>query len=129
MFPAFSRMQDEPARILGALNRVNQVIAAIAFPTLAGLAILAPEFTTVVLGVEVGRYGRGDPCPRARGYGVGVAAGELQRSLRARLLAFDHVGGLGCARVDGGGDPGRVPIRTDRDGRGAHRPDASASKR
>ena len=50
MFPAFSRMQNEPARILGALNRINQVIAAIAFPTLAGLAILAPEFTAVVLG-------------------------------------------------------------------------------
>jgi O-antigen/teichoic acid export membrane protein len=50
MFPAFSRMQAEPARILGALNRVNQVIAAISFPTLAGLAILAPEFTKVVLG-------------------------------------------------------------------------------
>ena len=50
MFPAFSRMQDEPARIMAALNRVNQVIAAIAFPTLAGFAILAPEFTSVVLG-------------------------------------------------------------------------------
>lgn len=50
MFPTFSRMQDEPTRILGALNRVNQVIAAIAFPSLAGLAILAPEFTAVVLG-------------------------------------------------------------------------------
>ena len=50
MFPAFSRMQDEPARILGALNRINQVLAAIAFPTLTGLAILAPEFTAVVLG-------------------------------------------------------------------------------
>jgi O-antigen/teichoic acid export membrane protein len=50
MFPAFSRMQDEPARIMAALNRVNQVIAAIAFPTLIGFAILAPEFTSVVLG-------------------------------------------------------------------------------
>jgi O-antigen/teichoic acid export membrane protein len=50
MFPAFSRMQDEPARIMRALNRINQVIASIAFPTLAGLAILAPEFTAVVLG-------------------------------------------------------------------------------
>ena len=50
MFPAFSRMQNEPARILRALNRVNQVLAAIAFPTLTGLAILAPKFTTVVLG-------------------------------------------------------------------------------
>lgn len=50
MFPAFSRMQDEPTRILAALNRINQVLAAIAFPTLAGLAILAPEFTSIVLG-------------------------------------------------------------------------------
>jgi O-antigen/teichoic acid export membrane protein len=50
MFPAFSRMQDEPGRILGALNRVNKTLAAIAFPTLTGLAILAPEFTAVVLG-------------------------------------------------------------------------------
>jgi O-antigen/teichoic acid export membrane protein len=50
MFPAFSRMQDEPARILSALNRVNQVIASLALPTLAGLAVLAPEFTAVVLG-------------------------------------------------------------------------------
>ncbi len=50
MFPAFSRMQDEPARIRAALNRINQVIASIAFPMLAGLAILAPEFTSVVLG-------------------------------------------------------------------------------
>jgi O-antigen/teichoic acid export membrane protein len=50
MFPAFSRMQDEPSRIMAALNRVNQVIAAIAFPTLIGFAILAPEFTSVVLG-------------------------------------------------------------------------------
>jgi O-antigen/teichoic acid export membrane protein len=50
MFPAFSRMQTEPARILAALNRVNQVIAAIAFPMLTGLAILSPEFTAVVLG-------------------------------------------------------------------------------
>jgi polysaccharide transporter, PST family len=50
MFPTFSRMQDEPARILAALNRINQVLATIAFPSLAGLAILAPEFTAVVLG-------------------------------------------------------------------------------
>jgi PST family polysaccharide transporter len=50
MFPTFSRIQDEPARILAALNRVNQVLAAIAFPILTGLAILAPEFTAVILG-------------------------------------------------------------------------------
>jgi O-antigen/teichoic acid export membrane protein len=50
MFPAFSRMQDEPARITSALNRINQALAAITFPALAGLAVLAPEFTALVLG-------------------------------------------------------------------------------
>lgn len=50
MFPTFSRMQDEPQRILSALNRINQVVASIAFPSLAGLALLAPELTSVVLG-------------------------------------------------------------------------------
>ena len=52
MFPTFSRMQHEPARILSALNRINQVLAAIAFPTLTGLAVLAPEFTQLVLGAK-----------------------------------------------------------------------------
>jgi O-antigen/teichoic acid export membrane protein len=50
MFPALSRMQDEPERIRVAWNRVNQVVAAIAFPTLAGLAILSTEVTRVFLG-------------------------------------------------------------------------------
>jgi PST family polysaccharide transporter len=50
MFPTFSRMQDEPRRIMNALNRINQVVAAISFPALGGLAVLAPEFTDLVLG-------------------------------------------------------------------------------
>ena len=87
MFPAFSRMQDEPARILRALNRVNQVIAAIAFPTLTGLAILAPEFTSVVLG---SKWAGTDEVIRVlaiAGMALALQRGELQRSLRARLHA------------------------------------------
>lgn len=49
MFPAFSRMQDTPDRILYAWTRINQVVVAIALPSLAGLFVLAPEFTDVVL--------------------------------------------------------------------------------
>jgi hypothetical protein len=54
-------MQDEPTRILAALNRINQVLAAIAFPTLTGLAILAPEFVLaeilLIVGVVVAAVG------------------------------------------------------------------------
>ena len=91
MFPAFSRMQDEPARILAALNRVNQVIAAIAFPTLTGFAILAPEFTSVVRGAEMEGTESESVC-----LSIGGMVLALQRVnysvLRARLLTLDHVG-------------------------------------
>ena len=43
MFPTFSRMQDEPARIMGALNRINQVIASIAFPPWPALPSSLPS--------------------------------------------------------------------------------------
>ncbi len=52
MFPALSRIQDQPARIAAAWFRVNQVVAAVAFPALTGLVILAPEFQEVVLGAK-----------------------------------------------------------------------------
>jgi O-antigen/teichoic acid export membrane protein len=110
MFPAFSRMQDEPARILRALNRVNQVLAAIAFPTLTGLAVLAPEFTAVVLGskwegtADVIRVlclaGMALALQRvnfsvlsARGYArliMWVGAGALASTAAAILVAYPH---------------------------------------
>ncbi len=52
LFPAFSRIQDDPDRIRDGWIRVNQVVAAVAFPALIGLAILADEFTQVVLGAK-----------------------------------------------------------------------------
>jgi O-antigen/teichoic acid export membrane protein len=110
MFPAFSRMQDEPARILRALNRINQVLAAIAFPMLTGLAVLAPEFTAVVLGPkwegteEVIRVlaiaGMALALQRvnfsvlsARGYArliMWVATGALVSTVVAILVAYPH---------------------------------------
>lgn len=50
--PAFARMQDEPARIAAAWARVGRIIAAIAVPALAGVAVVAPDFVAVVLGEE-----------------------------------------------------------------------------
>jgi O-antigen/teichoic acid export membrane protein len=48
--PAFSRLQDEPARIADAWARVTRMIAALAVPGLAGLMVVAPDFVDVVLG-------------------------------------------------------------------------------
>jgi O-antigen/teichoic acid export membrane protein len=50
MFPAFSRIQDDPARIAALWVRATRVVAAIAVPALCGLVAVAPDFVRVVLG-------------------------------------------------------------------------------
>jgi O-antigen/teichoic acid export membrane protein len=50
LFPAFSRLQDDPGRLAAAWLRVNRAVAALSMPMLLGLMIAAPEFVTVVLG-------------------------------------------------------------------------------
>ena len=50
LFPAFSRIQDEPGRIASAWLRVNRLVGAISIPALVGLVIVAPDFVPVLLG-------------------------------------------------------------------------------
>ena len=50
LFPAFARMQDEPERMASAWLRVNRLVGAITVPGMLGMAVVAPEFVTVVLG-------------------------------------------------------------------------------
>ena len=50
LFPAFSKIQDDRARIGAMWLRVNRAVAAIAMPGMIGLIIVAPEFVDVVLG-------------------------------------------------------------------------------
>jgi O-antigen/teichoic acid export membrane protein len=49
-FPAFSRIQDDPARIGALWLRVNRLVAALAVPSMLGLMAVAPELVVVVLG-------------------------------------------------------------------------------
>ena len=44
LFPAFSRLQDDPERIGRGWLRVNRVVAAITMPALLGLFIVTPDF-------------------------------------------------------------------------------------
>jgi O-antigen/teichoic acid export membrane protein len=50
LFPAFSRMQGDRARMATAWTRVNRLVSAITVPTMLGLVVLAPDFVPVVLG-------------------------------------------------------------------------------
>jgi O-antigen/teichoic acid export membrane protein len=52
LFPAFSRMQDEPRRMASAWIRVNRLVGAVTIPATLGLVVVAPEFVTAVLGVK-----------------------------------------------------------------------------
>ncbi|MET0600904.1 MAG: MOP flippase family protein [Baekduia sp.] len=50
LFPAFSRIQDEPERIAGGWLRVTRAVASVTVPMLIGIAIVAGDFVDVVLG-------------------------------------------------------------------------------
>ena len=50
LFPAFSKMQDEPERMASAWVRINRLVGTLTIPATLGLAVVAPEFVTVVLG-------------------------------------------------------------------------------
>jgi O-antigen/teichoic acid export membrane protein len=50
LFPAFARMQDDPARLRQAYVRVNGYVAVFCFPLLAGLALTAPELVPFLWG-------------------------------------------------------------------------------
>lgn len=49
-FPAFSRLQGDRERMVGAFLRVTRVSSAIILPGYLGLALIAPELTLVLFG-------------------------------------------------------------------------------
>jgi O-antigen/teichoic acid export membrane protein len=50
LYPAFSRMQDEPQRMARVWIDVNRIVGAISIPALAGLMIAGPDFVVTILG-------------------------------------------------------------------------------
>lgn len=51
-FPAYSRLQDDPAALRNALLRTLRVTAFVVFPMAFGIALVAPSFVPVALGPE-----------------------------------------------------------------------------
>lgn len=51
-FPILSRIQDDPEKVARNYLRMLGYLSFVTFPVLAGLAAIAPEFVTVVLGAR-----------------------------------------------------------------------------
>jgi O-antigen/teichoic acid export membrane protein len=52
LFPAFSRLQDDPKHLGAAWLRVNRLLAALVLPSMVGVMILAEEFVYAVVGAR-----------------------------------------------------------------------------
>jgi O-antigen/teichoic acid export membrane protein len=50
LFPAFSRLQDQPERLAAAWIRASRLVGSVSIPALLGLIVLAPDFVDLVLG-------------------------------------------------------------------------------
>jgi O-antigen/teichoic acid export membrane protein len=50
LFPAFSRLQDQPERIAALWIRATRLVGAISIPALCGLVVVAPDFVSVIFG-------------------------------------------------------------------------------
>ena len=89
LFPAFSKMQDEPQRMASAWIRVNRLVGAITVPATLGLAVVAPEFVTAVLGA---RWSAAEPVIRLLAFvGLLQSLGTLNSAI---LLARDRTSTL-----------------------------------
>ncbi|VTT88157.1 Lipopolysaccharide biosynthesis protein WzxC [Halorubrum sp. DM2] len=51
-FPAYSKLQDDPAALKDALLGTTRLVALVTFPLSAGMALIAPSFVPVALGDE-----------------------------------------------------------------------------
>lgn len=52
IYPVFARLQDSQHRVDAGVRKTISVVSLIAFPTLLGLAVLAPELLIVVFGAQ-----------------------------------------------------------------------------
>jgi O-antigen/teichoic acid export membrane protein len=89
LYPAFSRMQDEPSRTAVAWVRINRMVGALTVPATLGLAVVASEFVTVVLGE---RWHEAEPVIRLLAW-VGLLQ-SLTTLNSAILRARDRTGTL-----------------------------------
>jgi O-antigen/teichoic acid export membrane protein len=88
-FPAFSRISNDRERIADVWIRASRLVGALAFPALAGLVIVAPDFVNVVLG---SRWSRATPVIQILAW-VGLIQ-ALQTLSGEVLLAVGRAGTL-----------------------------------
>jgi O-antigen/teichoic acid export membrane protein len=52
LFPAYARWQEDLERLAGVWLRIFRMVAALVFPAMVGLAIVAPDFVAAILGTK-----------------------------------------------------------------------------
>jgi O-antigen/teichoic acid export membrane protein len=89
LYPAFSRLQDEPSRTAQAWVRINRLVGALTVPVMLGLIVVAPEFVSVVLG---DKWRAAEPVIRLLAWvGLLQSLGTLNSAI---LRARDRTGAL-----------------------------------
>jgi O-antigen/teichoic acid export membrane protein len=88
-FPAFSRLNDDRARLADLWIRASRVVGLVSIPSLVGLAIVAPDFVEVALGPKWS----GATTVIQLLAGVGIVA-SLQTLSAEVLLALGRAGAL-----------------------------------
>jgi lipopolysaccharide exporter len=89
LFPAFSRLQDDPARMGSVWLRVNRVVSAAFVPALLGLAVVASDFVAVALGPQWA-----DAAPLLQIMALGVIAQAVSLAGAEVLKGLGHGGAL-----------------------------------
>ena len=89
LFPAFARLAADPPRVGAAWLRGNRLVAAVSVPAFVGLAVVAPDFVSAVLG---DRWHRSIPVLQL--LCVAGLAQSLQSLNHSALQALDRAGAL-----------------------------------
>ena len=89
LFPAFARLAADEPRVGAAWLRGNRIVAAVSVPAFVGLAVVAPDFVTAVLGERWH-----EAIPVLQLLCVAGLAQSLQSLNHSVLQALDRAGAL-----------------------------------
>jgi O-antigen/teichoic acid export membrane protein len=89
LFPAFARIAADPPRVGAAWLRGNRIVAAVSVPAFVGLAVVAPDFVSAVLG---DRWHKAIPVLQL--LCVAGLSQSLQSLNHSALQALDRAGAL-----------------------------------
>ena len=113
-FPAYARIQDDPAALTAAFLKAVRLIMLVTCPLYFGLAVVAQDAVDLVLGAEVAGDGAARRDPRLRHADVHALQPVRPRRDRARAHRHHHAQRDVRRAGHAGGVPVRHPVGGDR---------------